>query len=235
MASPTQSYSPLDHPTPPVFALETGDRLTRDEFERRWRAIPHIKNAELIEGVVYRAAASRTDQHGEPHGFIMTWLGTYAVHTRSLQMADNASLQLDLDNEPQPDALLRIPRELGGQSDLTADGYIAGAPELVAEIAAPSTSLDLHAKLNVYRRHGVKEYVVWRVLEEAVDWFVLHEGRFEPLSVEPGQPHKSRVFPGLWLDAAALVHRDGLAVLKTLEQGLATPDHAAFVARLRKT
>jgi Uma2 family endonuclease len=219
-------------PPPRVFPLENGDRLTRAEFERRWKAMPQVKHAELVEGVVYMAAALRIDQHGEPHAFIMTWLGTYAFATAGVQMGDNASLQLDLDNEPQPDALLRIHRECGGQSEMTHDGYVSGAPELVAEVAASSTSIDLHAKLNVYRRHGVREYVVWRVLEDEIDWFVLNEGRFDPMSTDEGQVYKSRVFPGLWLDAPALIRRDGAAVLKTLQQGVATPEHAEFVARL---
>ena len=101
-------------------------------------------------------------------------------------------------------------------------------------MAASSTSIDLHAKLNVYRRHGVKEYVVWRVLEETIDWLVLNEGRFDPLPPEANHVYKSRVFPGLWLDAAAMIRRDGLAVLKTLHEGLATQEHAEFVARLQQ-
>jgi Uma2 family endonuclease len=216
-----------------VLPLEAGDRLTRGEFERRWKALPRLKRAELIEGVVYMAAAVRADRHGHPHSRLMVWLGTYAIHTPGVQDADNASLQLDLDNEPQPDALLRIPKELGGQSDVTSDGYIAGAPELVAEIAASSASLDLHGKLNVYRRHGVKEYIVWRVLDGAVDWFFLHEGRFEPMPAESDGVLKSRVFPGLWLDAAALVRGDGQEVLKVLHDGLNTAEHAEFAAKLQ--
>jgi Uma2 family endonuclease len=232
MATVSTSFVPSRTLTlPRVLQLENGDRLTRLEFERRWKAMPHVKRAELIEGVVYMAAL-RTDQHGEPHGYMMTWLGVYAFHTRGLQMADNASLQLDLDNEPQPDAFLRIPRDLGGQSDMTEAGYVAGAPELVAEVAASSSSIDLHAKLQVYRRHGVREYIVWRVLEEAIDWFVLNEGRFEPMPSDADGVYKSRVFPGLWLDAPAMLRRDGVAVLKTLQQGLATQEHAEFIARL---
>jgi Uma2 family endonuclease len=223
------------HPEAPgrVLPLEAGDRLTRAEFERRWRAMPHVKQAELIEGIVYMAAAVRADRHGHPHSRLMVWLGTYAIHTPGVQDADNSSLQLDLDNEPQPDALLRIPQELGGQSDVTADGYVSGAPELVAEIAASSASLDLHGKLNVYRRHGVQEYIVWRVLDEAIDWFILHEGHFEPMPVEADGMFRSRVFPGLWLDAAALLRGDGVAVLNALHEGLTTAGHTEFVEKLR--
>jgi hypothetical protein len=172
--SPTFTSGPPGG-APPVFPLENGDRLTRDEFERRWAAMPHLKKAELIEGMVHMAAAVRTDHHGHPHSRIMLWLSTYAIYTPGVQDADNASIQLDLDNEPQPDGFLRIARELGGQSEITQDGYTSGAPELVAEVAASSASIDLHDKLNVYRRHGVKEYVVWRVLENECDRLVRAE------------------------------------------------------------
>ena len=94
---------------------------------------------------------------------------------------DNATLRLDLDNEPQPDGYLRLLPECGGQARLV-DGYVTGAPELIVEIAASSASYDLHEKLNAYRRNGVREYVVWRVWDQAVDWFVLRGGRFEPLA-----------------------------------------------------
>jgi len=36
-----------------------------------------------------------------------------------------------------------------------------------------SASFALHTKLHVYRRNGVREYVVWRVLDQQLDWFVL--------------------------------------------------------------
>lgn len=55
--------------------LENGDRLSRYEFERRYRAMPHLKKAELIEGVVYIAAAAlRFKSHGQPHAHLMGWL-----------------------------------------------------------------------------------------------------------------------------------------------------------------
>ena len=225
---PTRMASPVGLPP-----LENGDRLARDEFERRWEAMPWLKKAELINGrVSMSAAAVRTDRHGHPHSRLILWLSTYAIHTPGVQDADNSSLYLDLDNALQPDAFLRIHSERGGQSQLAAEGYVEGAPELVAEVAASSASIDLHDKLKVYRRHGVREYVVWRVYDEAVDWFVLEQGRYNRLALE-GEYYKSRVFPGLWLDAAALVRGDGLEVLRVLQQGIASPEHAAFVSRLK--
>ena len=214
--------------------LAPGDRLTRDEFERRWEAMPRLKRAELIDGVVHMAAAVRYEQHGEPHALLMTWLSFYAIQTSGLAIADNTSVRLDLDNEPQPDVMLRIRSEFGGQSKVSEDGYLEGAPELVAEVAASSASYDLHDKLNVYRKHGVREYIVWRVLERAIDWFVLREGRFDRVESPADGVYRSELFPGLWLATEALLAGEGKQVLEMLQQGLATTQHAEYVAQLEQ-
>jgi Uma2 family endonuclease len=148
-----------------------------------------------------------------------------------VQGGDNSTLRLDLDNDPQPDAFLRILPEFGGQSR-TANGYVEGATELIAEVAASSASYDLHDKLNAYRRNGVREYVVWRVYDQAIDWFVLREGKYDRLSLTPEGLYQSEVFPGLWLDPAALLRGDLALVLQVVQRGLATPEHARFVNRL---
>jgi Uma2 family endonuclease len=128
--------------------LRAGDRLTRDEFERRYAAMPTVKKAELIEGVVYMGSPVRYEQHGAPEQALAAWLSFYRAVTPGLGAAGNTTLRLDLDNEPQPDLLLRIPERVGGRSRVTADGYLEGAPELVVEVAASSTSYDLHQKLS---------------------------------------------------------------------------------------
>jgi Uma2 family endonuclease len=213
--------------------LENGDRLTRDEFERRYEAMPHLKKAELIEGVVYVPSPVRYRHHGAPHAQLISWLGQYAAGTPEVAVSENSTVRLDLDNEPQPDALLLIDPARGGQARFSPDDYIEGSPELVAEVASSSVSYDLHAKLPVYRRNGVREYVVWRVLEQAIDWFVLRVGQYERLLVDANGLLRSEVFPGLWLDAAALVRGELATVLGIVQQGLGSPEHAAFVARLQ--
>jgi Uma2 family endonuclease len=213
--------------------LENGDVLTRAEFERRYEAMPQLKKAELIEGVVYVPSPVRYRAHSQPHIHLATWLGLYEAGTPGIEAGDNATVRLDLDNEPQPDALLFIDPACGGQARIDADDYIAGAPELVAEVAASSASYDLHVKLRVYRRNGVREYLVWRVLDEEIDWFVLRAGQYERMAVDAAGLLKSEVFPGLWLDPAALVRGDLATVLAVVQRGLASPEHAGFVARLR--
>jgi Uma2 family endonuclease len=174
----------------------------------------------------------RHRQHGAPHAHLIGWLGQYAANTPGVEVGDNSSVRLDLDNEPQPDALLLIDPAYGGQVRISADGIIEGAPELVAEVASSSVSYDLHAKLHVYRRNGVREYTVWRVLEREIDWFVLRAGQYERMPVDAQGLLRSEVFAGLWLDAAALVRGDLATVLSIVQQGLASPEHAAFLSRL---
>jgi Uma2 family endonuclease len=155
--------------------LESGDRLTREEFHRRYCERPDIKKAELVEGVVYVASPVRADVHGQPHARVVVWLGTYQVKTVGVFLEDNTTVQLDANNEVQPDACLW--REAPGGPRLTDEGYVEGAPQLVVEVAASSASYDLHDKLEAYRRTGVREYVVWRVLDRAIDWFRLRKAR----------------------------------------------------------
>jgi len=212
--------------------LESGDQLTRREFERRYNAMPHIKKAELIEGVVYIASPVRYKSHGQPHSRIMTWLGVYWAATPGVQLADNTTVRLDADNEVQPDALLRIEPAQGGSSRISDDDYIEGAPELIVEIAYTSTAYDLHDKLKVYRRNGVQEYVVWRTYDNLLDWFRLHEGEYLSLTPDASGVVKSEVFPGLRLVVTALLEGDLAKVLSELQKGLETDKHTAFVERL---
>ena len=232
MAFPTMTCTSTASSCNTVPPLENGDVLTRAEFERRYEAMPHLKKAELIEGVVYVPSPARHSFHGRPHIYLTNWLGHYMAGTPGIDAGDNSTVRLDLDNEPQPDALLFLDPAWGGQARIDADGYIEGAPELVAEVASSSASYDLHAKLRVYRRNGVREYLVWRVLDHAVDWFALRAGQYERLSPDAGGLLRSEVFPGLWLDPAALLRGDLATVLAVVQRGLASSEHAAFVARL---
>jgi Uma2 family endonuclease len=216
---------------PPLVA---GDRLTREDFHRRYEAMPHIKKAELIEGKVYMPSPVSLEGHGRPHARLMLWLGNYWTATPGTDIVDNGTLVLDHDNEPQPDAFLRVLPEYGGQST-TENDYVLGAPELVAEVAASSASYDLHDKLNAYRRSGVKEYIVWLTWDQAIDWFVLRNGRYEAAAAHWDGFHRSEVFPGLWLDVAAMLRGDIARVLAVLQQGLASTAHAEFVSRLEKS
>ena len=214
--------------------LQPGDRLSRAEFERRYDATPNLTKAELIEGVVYMPPPVSAGGHSKPHFNLINWIGDYVIATPGTEGGDNASLCLDLDNMPQPDAYLRILESHGGQSRISADDYVEGAPELIAEVAATSASYDLHAKLHVYRRNGVREYIVWRVLDRQIDYFVLKQSEYVRLPPTKSGVHQSRVFPGLWLDAKALMAGDMPKVISVLKRGLANLKHRAFVTQLKR-
>lgn len=213
--------------------LTSGDRLTRREFERRYAATPEKFKAELIEGVVYVASPVRFMSHGAPHLQLATWLGTYCALTPLVTMADNATVRLDPFNEVQPDAFLRVDPTAGRRSRITDDDYIEGAPELIVEVAASSATYDLREKKTVYQRNGVREYIVWQIYERRLDWFALQEDEYEQLLPDVDKIMRSQVFPGLDLNVAALLDGDLAQVLATVQAGVQTAEHAAFVERLR--
>ena len=213
--------------------LTAGDRLTRAEFERIYQAHPEVRRAELVEGVVYMPSPVHFAQHGQPHSDIMTWLGFYRAATAGVFVGDNVTVRLDFENVVQPDAAVRLDPNLGGRSRVSKDDYVEGPPELVVEIAASSAAYDLHDKRRVYARNGVQEYLAVQMYERKVDWFVLREGVYETLKLDAERVLHSEVFPGLWLNPAAIFSGDLAAMLAVLQQGLASPEHAAFVERLR--
>ena len=212
--------------------LENGDRLTRCEFERRYAPRPELKKAQLIEGIVYMPSPVRFTTHGEPHAAILGVLLHYSAFTPDVSVGDNATVRLDLDNEPQPDVLLRIEPEAGGRSRLSDDDYVEGPPELIVEIAAGSASIDLHDKLRAYRRNGVQEYLVWRTQEQRIAWFELADGDYRLLPADDAGVVRSRVFPGLRLALDALLNGDLAHALRQLQVGIDSDEHRRFVAKL---
>lgn len=225
----TQSAIALHYPP-----LQSGDRLTRPEFERRYAAAPQIKKAELIEGIVYVASPLQHQQHGKPHSRIITWLGVYQAMTPGVDLSVEPTVRLDLDNEPQPDAVLFIEPSAGGQIRLSDDGYIEGAPELIVEIAASSAAIDSGSKKQVYRRNGVLEYVIWQTYDNQLEWFHLIGGEYRLLSPDPDGIIRSRVFPGLWLAMEALLGNQVVWVLAGVQAGVQSPEHGAFLEQLEK-
>ena len=213
--------------------LENGAHLSASEFLRRYDAMPEVKKAELIDGIVYMSSPVRADQHGEPDNLIQGWLCNYTIDTPGVKAATNSTTRLGADDVPQPDGLLRVLPECGGQAHIDAKGYVQGAPDLVVEVAASSASLDVREKLAGYRRAGVREYLVWRTEDAAVDWWVLEEDEYRPLPPNAQGILRSRIFPGLWLDVEALLASDGPRVMAVLRRGLKSRAHSAFVAALR--
>jgi Uma2 family endonuclease len=213
-----------------MLPLENGDRLSQPEFHDRYLAMPHVNKAQLIEGVVYMPSPVRSRSHGQPHAMIIGWLSNYWVATPGVDLNDNATVLLDGDNEPQPDALLRI--ENGGNSRITDDDYVQGAPELIVEIAASTASYDLHDKKKAYRRNGVQEYIVWQINEKSLYWFRLDKGKYVSIKPDENGVVHSVVFPGLWLAVTALLEGDLAQVMVVLQEGINSVEHGEFVKSL---
>ncbi len=210
--------------------LKPGDRLDRKIFHARYEAMPPGTRAELIGGIVFMPPPSKTS-HGLRHGRSIHWLISYQDATPNTEALDNTSTLLDDEAEPQPDGCLLITAAGHGQTR-EEDEYIVGPPELALEIAASSVAIDMHLKRADYERTGVREYIVVILRQQRVVWFVSRDRKFQEMQPGLDGIYRSEVFPGLWLDPTALLNNDGVRVTQVLNRGLASPEHAAFVARL---
>ena len=216
------------HTSPPP--LRDGDRLTSDEFLRRWEAMPDLKFAELIDGIVYMPSPVSLP-HGQFDAPLTGWLVNYAAGTPGCSICSNTTWVMGNRDVPQPDVAMLIAPAYGGQSGLRGE-YAAGAPEFVVEVATSSRSRDLGIKRQLYQRMGVREYLVAVTRGEKCIWHELTPEGYRVLEPDSDGVYRSRCFPGLWLDAAALWRLDYAGMNAVLAQGIATPEHAAFAASL---
>lgn len=214
--------------------LNNGDHLDADEYLRRYEQYPEDEKAELINGIVYIMQPASIEFHGIPDSIVQCWLCNYAIATPGVRSITNATTRLGPKDVPQPDGMLIVVPPSGLKSRLTKKGgYLAGAPDLAFEVANSSASYDVHEKLESYRAHGVREYVVWRVQDAAVDWWELRGKSYKPLAPDKRGIIASKVFPGLWLDVKALLADNGVKLMATLQKGVASAEHEAFVRKLQ--
>lgn len=231
--------------TTPRQQLFDGDRMASDEFLRLYEADPVVVRAELINGVVYVNAWREVvdgkevvvspigrEGHGRPQANVIGWLTHYSFGTPGVACSAPSTVQMSDKTAAEPDALLWIEPAQGGRTTPPSGDDITGAPELVVEVSNTSASRDLGTKFDAYQQDGVKEYIVWRTGKEALDWFVLRRGKFAPLVADSNGWLRSEAFPGLWLDVPSLLAGDMAQVIRVLQQGLGSPGHAAFVAKL---
>ena len=217
-------------PFPPV--LREGDRLTAEEFLRRWEAMPELKYAELLDGIVFLMASPVSDIHCFAHSDLNGWLWFYAQKTPGCRAGSDGTWIMGPDSVPQPDITMRILPQYGGQST-TAGKYAAGAPELIVEVSGSSSSRDLGVKLELYRKAGVREYLSLLLKPQKVIWRQLVRGRYKEIALGQDGLLRSTVFPGLWLDPEA-VWSPGIGLLDAAQRGIESPEHAAFVKELKK-
>jgi Uma2 family endonuclease len=219
-----------DGTMPPLPPLVEGDWLDQPTFHARYEAMPPGTRAELINGVVYMPSPVGLE-HGVAHAPVIFWLFYYANQTPGVQVGDNTTAILGRKSEPQPDAMLRILPEYGGRTRVEKK-MLHGTPELLVEVSHATRYVDLGPKLEDYQKAGVLEYVVRALEPDQVFWFVREEGVLVERPLGDDRLYHSVHFPGLWLDAEALIRCDGLRLLAVVDLGCATPEHAAFVAGL---
>jgi Uma2 family endonuclease len=213
--------------------LENGDRLDQETFHTRYEAMPEDCRAQLIGGIVYMPSPQKLP-HSKAQHLVVCWLGEYAGATPGTDALVNNTQILGPESEPEPDACLFIAPEYGGRVRVDKDEYLHGSPEMIVEVSSSTESIDLHRKKDDYEKAGVREYVVLALRMQQVFWFVRRRGRYREAPLPADGVFRSAVFPGLWLDAEAVLRNDRRRVLAALRQGLATPEHEAFVARLEK-
>ncbi len=194
--------------------------------------MPNVK-AELIKGVVFIQKNRRVSE-GKASARFAVFLVTYALNMKEIESALRTSLIIDDANEYQPDVVLYVKENFGGNSYISADDYLEGSPELVVEIAASTASYDTTLKKNIYRRNGVKEYIIWRVDDEEIDWFAWEEGEYVLLEKDKNGVIESRFFGGLRLNVDAILSDDLAKVLSDLQKGLKSKKHMDFVKSLSK-
>ncbi|HYT92638.1 MAG TPA: Uma2 family endonuclease [Gemmataceae bacterium] len=213
--------------------LQNGDQLDQPTFHARYEAMPKGCRAELIGGIVYMASPQKIP-HSKAQQIVSHWLGEYAEATPGTDVLLNNTQILGPDSEPEPDVCLFVTPEYGGQVYADKDEYLRGAPELIVEVSWSTESIDLHRKKDDYQKAGVREYVVLALRMQQVFWFVRQRGKYKEVPLPTDGIFRSREFPGLWLDAEAMLGGQRQRVLASLQTGLATPEHAAFVAKLAK-
>jgi Uma2 family endonuclease len=216
----------------PVASLMPGEQLTRQEFEQRYEAAPVSTRAELIGGFVVMSSPA-SFAHSLSLGQITTWLGLYSFATPGVELHSSATVRLDEENELEPDALLRLTAETGGNTTVSADGYIEGAPELVVEVSTLSVYYDMHGKFDAYRRCGVQEYIVWQCEKNRLDWFYLKKNDYRSLDPDRHGVLHSRVLPGLALAAKALLKGNLAKVLQVAQESLESKEHESFLKKLQ--
>lgn len=216
----------------PIPPLRTGDRMSRTEYAAIYEPLPTDFRAQLIEGVVYLSGPVKYS-HGSATSRLTGLVGMYSGWTKGVSGSLHPTIRLDEMNEPEPDAVLLIDADHGGQTFTPPEDFLTGPPEWIGEVVETRDALEFGPKWNAYARNGVREYVVWCLEDQSITWFILRDGRYEARTPDADGVVRSDVFPGLWLDVVAMIEDNFPRLKVVIEQGLASPEHAAFVAALR--
>jgi Uma2 family endonuclease len=211
--------------------LQNGDHLDQSTFHALYEAMPADFHAELINGVVYLRGC-HTASHGRSLVSLGSMLDIFDDATPGTKGLIKITNILGPISEPEPDGCLLILPEYGGQTWCDADDFVNGAPDWVAEISDGTEAVDLGVKKQDYENAGVREYMVAVLKTRSVFWFVQRSGKLKERSAAPDGIFRSEAVPGFWVDPDAFLNHARTRLLTILRQGLASPEHAAFVAKL---
>ena len=194
--------------------------------------MPDSLKAELIEGTVYLMSPPVSNEHSEPHFDLIFWLGLYCFASVGVAGADNGILR----------STWTMSRSLMHffESSLNLADSRARAPTTTLRDARtgcgnrreqcklrPSRKTE---RLSPQRSSRIRCLACVRQGNRLVHFC---DGTYEHL--EPGADGvlRSRVFPGLALDATAFLNGDMARVNTVMQESLKSPEHAAFVERLK--
>ncbi len=219
----------IDVTTDLEMELVDGATMSREHFMRAYEMYPDNTSFELIEGTVHMASPV-SNSHQRNEKLILRLFDRYELETEGVDYIHEQTLHLGEDTTVEPDVLVRLLEEYGGECVGTSDDYLAGPPLFVVEVSNSSLSFDLNRKRRAYARFGVLEYLVIDLVGRRFHWFDLSAD--EVLTPDADGVCRLRNLPGCWLAVEPILNDDIKAALPTLHAGLASPEHAAFVADL---
>ena len=179
----------------------TETKLTYESYLKT----PDDERYELLDGMlVMEPAPLTTHQYvlGNLHHAVRSFLDEHNLGEVYISPTD---VVLSDTNVMQPD-LLFVSAE---RAHIVTRENIQGAPELVVEVLSPSTAeRDKTLKLDLYARHGVKEYWLVDPNAKTVMVLLLGEHGFEAVGTyEEGQTLTSPTLAGFSLNLAGQFRR----------------------------
>lgn len=164
---------------------------------------------------------------GELASSVSYWLCQYRRSTPCVESLGRVSIFLDPTTEIETTAAMWL---TPGADDRPRWQRCEGVPELLVEVTATVHNKVFRRRLRVYEQSEIHELLVVTGDPRDTALYARENGRFARVSPADDGSYRSRVFPGLWLDPSALFSDEWNEMAACLDRGMATEEHAAFVA-----
>ncbi|MCG8352416.1 MAG: Uma2 family endonuclease [Chloroflexales bacterium] len=139
---------------------------------------------ELIDGVLYMTPAPNTGHQGASARFVTHLMTHVEFAGLGRVFAAPADVELAPNTVVQPDIIVILNANLA----IITPSRIVGPPDLLVEIASPSTAgYDRREKQDAYARAGVREYWVADPSAQTVEVLFLSQGAYRSQGVFHGQ------------------------------------------------